>query len=155
MLGRGVSDPDAIESAGGAAQGLALLPVETILTNSKRTEAIQAKTAGGVTFGAYVIHAGRTSVMDNVTLRAFATLGDGSGDGACLPRVIGTYLHGALESRGVCEEVFGVAPPEDLKRESYDRLADWFERYARNLEQLGISEELMWEGRSTKRRERA
>jgi hypothetical protein len=39
----------------------------------------------------------------------------------------------------VCEEIFGVAPPEDLKRDSYDRLADWFERYARNLDHLGLA----------------
>jgi adenosylcobyric acid synthase len=138
MLGRRVSDPDAIESAGGSVEGLALLPVETILTSSKRTEAIQATTAAGTTFGAYAIHAGRTTVIDEAPLAPFATLSDGSGDGVCLPRVIGTYLHGALESRAVCEEIFGVAPPEDLKRDSYDRLADWFERHARNLDRLGI-----------------
>jgi adenosylcobyric acid synthase len=139
MLGHRVNDPDAIESAGGSARGLALLPVETTLTNSKRTEATQATTAGGVTFGAYAIHAGRTSVIGDVRLAPFATLSGGAGDGARLPRVIGTYLHGALESRAVCEEIFGVAPPEDLKRESYDRLADWFERYARNLDHLGLA----------------
>ena len=55
--------PDGIESAGGSAQGLALLPVETILTRAASgREAVRATTAGGVTFGAYDIHAGGPSV---------------------------------------------------------------------------------------------
>jgi adenosylcobyric acid synthase len=138
MLGRLVSDPDAIESSGGSTPGLSLLPVETVLTGNKRTEAVMATTANGVAFGAYAIHAGRTSVVDEAPVTRFATLSDGSSDGMRLPRVIGTYLHGALESRAVCEEIFGVSPPDDLKRESYDRLADWFERHARNLERMGL-----------------
>jgi adenosylcobyric acid synthase len=139
MLGRRVSDPEAIESTGGSTPGLSLLPVETVLTGNKRTKAVTATTVGGVTFDAYAIHAGRTSVIDEAAVVPFARLTDGSGDGFCLPRVIGSYLHGALESRAVCEEVFGVAPPADLKRESYDRLADWFERYARNLQHIGLA----------------
>jgi adenosylcobyric acid synthase len=138
MLGHRVSDPEAVESAGGSAPGLGLLPVETVLTGNKRTEAVTATTPGGVAFGAYAIHAGRTSMIEDVAPAPFATLNDGSADGIRLPRVLGTYLHGALESRAVCEEIFGVVAPDDRKRGSYDRLADWFELYARNLERLNL-----------------
>jgi adenosylcobyric acid synthase len=134
MLGRRVSDPDAIESTRGSTPGLSLLPVETVLTGNKRTEAVTATTVGGVAFGAYAIHAGRTSVVGDVPAAPFATLSDGSSDGVSLPRIIGTYLHGALEHPAVCQEIFGIAPPEHPKRESYDRLADWFEQHAQNLD---------------------
>ena len=138
MLGRRVADPDGVESSSGAADGLSLLPVETVITPHKRTEAVQARTPAGVTFGAYAIHAGRTVVTTEEPMPPFATLSDGSTDGLRLPRVLGTYLHGAFESPAVCREIFGVAPPEDVKQESYERLADWFDEHVRNLETLDL-----------------
>jgi len=138
MLGRRVADPDAVESSLGAVEGLSLLPVETVLTKHKRTEAVRAETPAGVSFGAYAIHAGRTVLTGDDPIDRFATLSDGSTDGVRAARVLGTYLHGSFESVGVCTEVFGVAPSRALKTESYDRLADWFERYARNLQQLDL-----------------
>ena len=138
MLGQRVMDPDAIESDGGSAEGLSLLSVETVITQDKRTAAVQATTPAGAVFGAYAIHAGRTTPTGGELGDPFATLSDGSSDGLRRPRIIGTYLHGALESAAVCEEVFGVVPPEDLKKESYDRLADWYETYARNPQQFDL-----------------
>ena len=98
MLGRRVTDPDAIESASGSAEGLSLLPIETVMTQHKRTAAVQATTPAGTAFGAYAIHAGHTSPPSDGPADPFATLSDGSPDGLRRPRVIGTYLHGALES---------------------------------------------------------
>ena len=138
MLGYRVADPDAVESHGGEAEGLSLLPVETVITPHKRTEAVCATTPDGVSFGAYAIHAGRTRLTEEGLAARFAMLNDGSVDGLRVRRVIGTYLHGAFESAAVCREIFGVEPSEDAKKESYDRLADWFEAYARNVEQLGL-----------------
>src|SRR5262245_8664132 len=60
MLGQRVSDPDFVESRSGSANGLALLPVETVMTAEKCTEAVRAITPRGVVFGAYAIHAGPT-----------------------------------------------------------------------------------------------
>ena len=53
-------------------------------------------------------------------------------------RVLGTYLHRAFESPAVCAEVFGVPPPEDTKKTSFDRLADWFETHVRHRDSLGL-----------------
>jgi adenosylcobyric acid synthase len=138
MLGRQVADPDGIESTSTCAEGLGLLPVETTLTQQKRTEAVRATTRKGTSFGAYAIHAGRTSATEPIATDWFAVLDDGSVDGLQRARVLGTYLHGAFESPALCQEVFGVMPPEDLKRASFDRLADWFEAHVRNVDRLGL-----------------
>ncbi len=138
MLGTRVADPNGIESSEASADGLSLLPVETVLTGEKRAECVQATTPAGTQFGAYAIHAGRTVSTSTTPGDRFATLNDGSADGVRQTHVMGTYLHGAFESAAVCQEVFGVALPETSKNDSYERLADWFDRYARNLDYLDL-----------------
>jgi adenosylcobyric acid synthase len=139
MLGRRIEDPGAIESlTPTTVDGLNLLPSTTTLTNDKRTRAVRATTEKGATFGAYEIHVGMTS-LEREGLAPFATLEDGTEDGARLPGVIGTYLHGALESPEVCAELFGVSPATMApKQEHYARMAAWFERHGRHLDRLGI-----------------
>src|SRR5262249_43928452 len=131
-------DPEGIESTTPSADGLALLPVETALTAHKRTEAVRATTARGTVFGGYVIHAGRTSSVGTWSAERFARLDDGTVDGMCQERVIGTYLHGAFESAAVCNEIFGVSPPDQPKRATYDKLADWFDAHVRHIDRLGL-----------------
>ena len=111
MLGRRVDDPTGIESDLESAAGLGLIPSTTTLTREKQTRAVRATTAGGVTFGGYEIHVGVTAADAALSPEPFATLEDGTADGFCGDRVIGTYLHGALESAEVCAEVFGVQMP--------------------------------------------
>jgi adenosylcobyric acid synthase len=137
MLGRSISDPMHVESAREHADGLGLLPVDTILAPGKTTIVRQATTRGGVAFTGYEIHVGETIVTGEAA--PFATLEDGRREGACADRVVGTYLHGALEHPGVCAEIFGVpiAAPAS-KQASYDRLADWFAQHVRHVETLGL-----------------
>ena len=133
MLGHRIADPHDME-AGGAADGLGLLPVTTTLTGEKRTRAVAARTARGVEFGGYEIHLGQTTLLGSGALPPFATLEDGSHDGAVAPGVVGTYLHGALEHPAVCAELFGIdAPVVASKAQGYEQLADWFEGNARDL----------------------
>jgi adenosylcobyric acid synthase len=137
MLGRVIRDPGGLESSLQCADGLALLPAETVLAADKTTEVRTATTKGGVTFGAYEIHLGVTTVERPVA--PFATLNNGGLDGACVDRVVGTYLHGALESAGVCSELFGVPMERTTpKHEQYERLGAWFARHGRGLERLGL-----------------
>jgi adenosylcobyric acid synthase len=137
MLGRVIRDPAGMESPHQSADGLGLLPAETILAADKTTRVRSATTAGGATFGAYEIHLGITTVERPAV--PFATLDDGEPDGACVERAVGTYLHGALESADVCTELFRV-PMKSVasKHEQYERLADWFGRHGRGLERLGL-----------------
>jgi adenosylcobyric acid synthase len=139
MLGRTISDPEGMESAAGAAEGLGLLPVTTRLSRDKRTRAVTATTPGGVRFGGYEIHLGVTSLERCDDDRPFASLEDGTVDGLRRGRVVGTYLHGAFEDPRVCAEVLGIAAPAAVpKADNYRRLAEWFAQYARNLNRLGL-----------------
>jgi adenosylcobyric acid synthase len=138
MLGRTILDPHGMESSTRRAEGLALLPAETVLASTKTTEVKTATTRGGVCFSGYEIHVGVTT-LDSVC-EPFADLAGGGVDGACASRVIGTYLHGAFENADVCAEVFGVPVRASApKAEHYRRLAEWFERHGRGLSELGLS----------------
>jgi adenosylcobyric acid synthase len=133
MLGETVADPLAVESGGGRADGLGLLPAETTLAATKVTRAIRATTPGSAPFPAYEIHMGVTTLR--TPLPPFARLADGSADGARGDRVIGTYLHGALEDAAVCEEVLGVPVTSAAsKAAEHAALARWFGAYAERLE---------------------
>ncbi len=133
MLGETIADPGAIESVGGTAHGLGLLPVRTVLAAEKRTRVVRATTAHGATCTAYEIHLGVTTVPHGIA--PFAVLDDGSPDGAHGPRVIGTYLHGAFEDAAICTEVFGVpVAPAPAKAAEHEALARWFEASAEHVD---------------------
>jgi adenosylcobyric acid synthase len=93
MLGRTIEDSCGIEGPPGAAQGLELLEVTTVLGGDKRLETVAGE-AGGVPFTGYEMHIGVTSGPD--CARPFARRSDGSPEGAVSAdgRVIGTYIHG-------------------------------------------------------------
>ena len=138
MLGRAIHDPDRLESDAGSVSGLGLITAETTLARDKTTRVVSGSTAARAMFDGYEIHLGSTT--SGGTVAPFARLADGTCDGVRGNRVIGTYLHGALESAAVCEEIFGVpiAPPEAV-RHTHRRLAEWFETHARAIEVLGLS----------------
>ena len=139
MLGRSITDPKGIESQHGGGVGLGLLPVDTRLTSEKTTRVVTAVTRGGARCGAYEIHVGVTAVDAGSGLVPFARLDDGRVDGACARGVIGTYLHGAFEHPDVCTEVFGVPMREVASKSSqYEQMGQWFGRYGRGLERLGL-----------------
>ncbi|NML95606.1 cobyric acid synthase [Novosphingobium olei] len=99
MLGRRIADPTGIEGENGAAEGLALLDVETTLTSRKALMPVSGAAMGG-TFDGYEMHMGVTAGPD--CDRPFAVLDDGRRDGAMAAdrRVFGTYCHGLLSAPG-------------------------------------------------------
>jgi len=139
MLGRSIGDPTGVESPRRRAHGLDLVPADTVLGREKTTRVVRATTGLGVSFGAYEIHLGETTIDRDAGLEPFVRLDTGAPDGVRTTGVIGTYLHGALEHPAVCAEVFGV--PLSAMRSAdrdYDRLADWFMANARRPESLGL-----------------
>jgi adenosylcobyric acid synthase len=95
MLGRSVSDPDGIEGPPGAAPGLGLLDVETVLTGDKTLTAVGGVSiADGIPFRGYEMHVGRTIGPD--CARPLLRFADGGVDGAVSAdgRVRGSYVHG-------------------------------------------------------------
>jgi adenosylcobyric acid synthase len=138
MLGRAIHDPNRLESEAGSVSGHGLITAETTLARDKTTRVVSGSTSAGAMFDGYEIHLGSTTSEGTVT--PFARLQDGTSDGVRGNRVIGTYLHGALESAAVCAEIFGVpiAPPEAATH-THRRLAEWFETHVRSMEVLGLS----------------
>jgi adenosylcobyric acid synthase len=94
MLGRVIRDPSGIEGPPGAAPGLGLLAVETVLSDDKRLEPVMGATPDGIPVAGYEMHMGITQGPDRA--RPFARLADGSPEGAISVDglVIGTYMHG-------------------------------------------------------------
>lgn len=133
MLGDVIHDPAGAESSRGSERGLGLLPVETVLAAEKTTRVRRATLDGRITFPAYEIHLGRTT--SRRSLSAFVKLEDGTPEGARGERLLGTYLHGALEDPRVCAHVFGVdVEPVAGKDMEHAALADWFAGYAEDPE---------------------
>jgi adenosylcobyric acid synthase len=94
MLGRAIADPGGVEGPAASVEGLGLLDVATTLSAEKRLEAVRGASNDGAPFAGYEMHMGVTAGPD--CARPFATLADGSREGAVSPdgRVIGTYVHG-------------------------------------------------------------
>ncbi len=139
MLGRRIADPGGIEGpAGRTVEGLGLLDVETVLTGSKRLEAVTGETLpDAVPFAGYEMHVGETHGPD-AAARPFARLGAGRLDGAVSADglVTGTYVHGLFaddRQRAHWLGTLGAAPGgvayEALIESILDRLADHLEAH--------------------------
>ncbi|KQQ78401.1 cobalamin biosynthesis protein CobQ [Rhizobium sp. Leaf321] len=93
MLGRRISDPEGSEGPPGSAEGLGLLDVETVLSVSKRLEAVTGVSSDGISFAGYEMHTGHTTGGD--CSRPFSSIaGHAEGASSRDGRVVGTYVHG-------------------------------------------------------------
>jgi adenosylcobyric acid synthase len=127
MMGDEIIDPDRVESTQASIPGLGLIRAKTRLMPHKTMRLVAAHTASGIPFRGYEIHMGITTIDDRG--KPFAHLENGIQDGVRLPRIAGTYLHGAFENKEVLEEILQsrldtVRP--DKPEAQYERLADWF-----------------------------
>jgi adenosylcobyric acid synthase len=94
MLGRRIADPAGIEGSPGAAEGLGLLDLDTVLTGDKQLrEVCGREIASGTPVHGYVMHVGRTT--GPALARPMLDLA-GRPDGAVSPdgRIMGCYVHG-------------------------------------------------------------
>ena len=142
MLGRRIVDDTRVESARGVTDGLALLDVETIFSEEKRTVRRRGREATtGTAVGGYEIHHGRVHPTDG--LRPWFEL-EGTEGGAEPEGVLdehrgiyATTLHGVLETdafragllarvakrraKGWCPSAVSFA---EIRRGQVDRIAD-------------------------------
>ena len=114
MLGQELDDPEGVEGPPGCVPGLGFLQVTTAVSGIKRLAPVLGHTADGAAFAGYEMHMGVTRGAD--CARPFATLVDGSSEGACSAdgRVFGTYVHGlfnAEEQRGAWLARFAAGAP--------------------------------------------
>ena len=102
MLGRTVADPDGLEGPAGAAQGLGLLDVETVLAGDKVLKPVAGAAAQdpAARLQGYEMHMGRTTGAG--LARAFLHLdGEGPhGAAAADGRIAGGYVHGLFADPG-------------------------------------------------------
>jgi adenosylcobyric acid synthase len=99
MLGRLVADPAGVEGARGAAPGLGLLDVETVLTGDKTLrEVAGTSVCDGIDFRGYEMHVGQTEGPD--CARPLLRFTDGRLDGAVSAdgRIRAAYVHGLFAS---------------------------------------------------------
>jgi adenosylcobyric acid synthase len=100
MLGRRIADPAGVEGAPGAADGLGLLDLETVLAGDKRLVAVRGReVASGEPIRGYEMHVGRS---EGPALAAPMLDLDGRPDGAVSAdgRIMGCYVHGLFASDG-------------------------------------------------------
>jgi len=100
MLGRTLRDPDGVEG-GGQADGLGLLPVDTVFEPRKTRTRVQctvtAEPFSGAAIEAYEIHNGSTTIQGE----SFSSLPEGCAQG----NVYGTYLHGLFDTGELVESL--------------------------------------------------
>lgn len=146
MLGTELFDPDAIEGDGENAEGLSLLPVETVFQAEKKTVQMEGVLSAGImesqmNLNGFEIHLGRTTLKSQV--RPFLLLKDGREDGAISNdnQVMGTYLHGIFHNRlftrllvnqirrnkGLDEVKENVQSDSERREEAYNLLASHLE----------------------------
>ncbi|QXX76214.1 Cobyric acid synthase [Methylovirgula sp. HY1] len=95
MLGHRVDDPQGVEGAPDAIEGLGLLDVETLMTAEKTLTNVAGRSAeAGVPFSGFEMHMGRTQGRD--CAKPLLIFADGHTDGAVSPdgHIAGTYVHG-------------------------------------------------------------
>ena len=127
MLGRSVADPDGIEGPPGAAPGLGLLDIETVMTGSKTLRPVDGELTGGGAFAGYEIHLGVTTGPG--LARPFLHHADGSPGGAVSPdgRVAGAYVHGLFdraEARAALLRPFGIVSEGGDQAHHVDNMLD-------------------------------
>ena len=139
MLGRRIADPRGLEGPAGAADGLGLLDVETVLTGSKTLQPAAGVLAeGGQSFAGYEMHVGVTTGPG--LARPFLVHRDGRPDGAISAdgRIAGTYVHGLFdrsEARAaLLAEIGATSAPGDHAHRVDSLLDEIAEVLARNLD---------------------
>jgi adenosylcobyric acid synthase len=98
MLGRRIADPDGVEGVPGAAEGLGLLDIETVMRPEKTLRSFSGVIAdGGAPVAGYEIHAGVTRGSDMERPLLFRAGGFGEGAVSADGRVAGAYVHGLFD----------------------------------------------------------
>ena len=141
MMGMMISDPDGVEGEIRQLPGLGLLPVSTVLTDSKTTRQVQFRFLGSEeTCEGYEIHMGHTESNSPLTKNM-----DGGQDGCFVDeRCYGSYIHGILDNPVVLDYILAPYRTRNsmtdfdyhtFKESQYDALAAWLRKYV-DIERL-------------------
>jgi len=146
MLGEAVEDPNNMESSGasdtgGSEAGLGQLPITTELEGDKKL--VQRRSKGinwlnGLDWTGYEIHLGRTEFHKNpqesfVTEEVTAANDSSLGVIDRKQKIIGTYIHGLLESPEVTQKLLAL-----LTAKSFDIPLSFQETKEREMDELAL-----------------
>ena len=141
MMGMSVDDPQGVEGSIRKIPGLGLLPVDTVMEDSKVTRQVTFSFRDSDGCKGYEIHMGRTeAVAGGACCSALNVLADGSSEGCYVDdRTFGTYIHGILDNQQVIESLLApyaaskaqttALSYNDFKQQQYDLLADQVRRH--------------------------
>ena len=138
MMGLEVCDPDGVEGDISLQPGLGLLPVRTVLTDSKVTRQVKFSFLDrSECCSGYEIHMGRTTLEEGAS--PLNVIEGGLPDGCQADkRCFGSYIHGILDNLAVVEYLLQpyVDKAETVavdyaayKEQQYDALAAWLREY--------------------------
>ena len=152
MLGEAVEDPNNMESSGasgeaetsgtgGCESGLGLLPMTTVLEGDKKLVRRRYKGINwlnGLDWSGYEIHLGRTEFYKNpqesfVTEEVTAANDSSLGVIDRKQKIIGTYIHGWLESPEVTKKLLAL-----LTAETFDIPLSFQETKEREMDELAL-----------------
>ena len=152
MLGEAVEDPNNMESSGasgeaetsgtgGCESGLGLLPMTTVLEGDKKLVRRRYKGINwlnGLDWSGYEIHLGRTEFHKNpqesfVTEEVTAANDSSLGVIDRKQKIIGTYIHGWLESPEVTKKLLAL-----LTAETFDIPLSFQETKEREMDELAL-----------------
>ena len=155
MLGERLSDPQGTEG-GGSMRGMGLLPVETVFEASKTRSRVRGRfsdlpegpfaTLSGAESRGYEIHMGITVRKDpdeGAVLLQDDRTGEWKQDGCCAGNVLGTYVHGILDTASASSALAGILARKkgldpsclktsdyaSFKETQYDLLADTLRKH--------------------------
>lgn len=110
MLGKNIFDPHHIETDRGNAEGLSLLPLETVLEKNKSLKQTKAfHTPTGCEVEGYEIHHGKTEAIGEVKTVFLNGTNESLGYSDFSERIWGTYIHGVFDR-------------DDFRRKYLDRI---------------------------------
>ena len=139
MLGESGDDPHGME-AGGQGSGLGFLPMTTVLEGDKQLEKREyhgQNWLDGLCWSGYEIHLGRSEIRSN-ELESIVKNDASLGVIDRKQNIIGTYIHGWLESPEIMRRLLALVSPETFdipvsfqqtKEREMEDLADFLEEY--------------------------
>ena len=139
MLGESVDDPHDME-AGGLGSGLDFLPMTTVLEGDKQLEKREYQGQNwleGLCWTGYEIHLGRSEIRSS-ELESIVKNDASLGVIDRKQKIIGTYIHGWLESTEVTKRLLALVSPEPFdipfsfqqtKEREMEELAIFLEEY--------------------------
>ncbi|MFT5534309.1 MAG: adenosylcobyric acid synthase [Burkholderiaceae bacterium] len=146
MLGKTIADPLGVEGKPGSDDGMGLIDIDTELRKDKRVETVAGRCQfADAPVSGYEIHMG-VSTGSALANPAFEIDGQAEGAISADDQIMGTYLHGFMDTPAACHAILswaGLHSEElidlcQIRESSIDRVADMVRPLKQKIEQLTL-----------------